>query len=76
MAAITKRYSREERIEQIKACGQAIIDNAEQIYGNFEYPQDLIITVTVGTDRIPTLEYKREFLTQGIIESISLLNIG
>ena len=73
MEVLIKRYiTREQRIEQIKACGQAIIDNAEQIYGNYEYPQNLTVTVTICSNEAPALTYERSFMTDGILKSINI----
>ena len=63
---------RKERVEQIKACGQAIVDNAEQIYGNYDYPQELTITVTIKPSEVPSLTYERSFMTDGMIRSINI----
>lgn len=38
------RYTREELIQNIKDCGQSLIDNAENIVGNYKYLGEIIIT--------------------------------
>ena len=53
--------TREERIQQIKYCGQSIIDNAESIYGNFEYPASLEIVVSMPIKEFPIITVKRDF---------------
>lgn len=41
----TQKISRrEELIQNIKDCGQSLIDNAENIVGNYKYLGDIIIT--------------------------------
>ena len=56
-------YTREELIQQIKNCGQSIIDNAESILGDERY----FMRVNVSFDilrlkaQAPNIEIKREF---------------
>lgn len=56
-------YSHDELIQQIKNCGQSIIDNAESILGDERY----FIKVNVSFDilrfkvQTPNIEIKREF---------------
>lgn len=42
------RNDKEEFIQNIKDCGQAIIDNAEKIAGDFKYMADVTITCCPG----------------------------
>lgn len=39
---------REELIEHIKACGQSIIDHAEEIVGNYKFDTGTYIELHVG----------------------------
>lgn len=56
--------TREQRIQQIKDCGQSIIDNAESIYGNFEYPASLEIVVSMPINKFPIITAKRDFYSE------------
>lgn len=56
--------TREQRIQQIKDCGQSIIDNAESIYGNFEYPASLEIVVSMPINEFPIITVKRDFYSE------------
>lgn len=47
------RLSREEIIQNIKDCGQSLIDNAEKIVGNYRYLGDIVITCYVNEDDEP-----------------------
>lgn len=64
------KQTKEERIQQIKDCGQAIIDNAAEIYGEFCYPTDLEIVVKFERGRPPTVEAKREFIPETFVARI------
>lgn len=37
-------YGREELVQNIKDCGQSLIDNAENIVGNYKYLGEITIT--------------------------------
>lgn len=56
--------TREERIQQIKDCGQSIIDNAESIYGDYECPANLEIVVTMNILEFPKITVKRDFFSE------------
>jgi hypothetical protein len=59
-------------IQNIKQCGQSLIDNAERIVSDFKYEQyGITITCKVGeSDRVPTIEIKREYIPEGYIEHL------
>lgn len=38
------RYSKEETIQNIKDCGQSLIDNAEKIANDYKYSGEIVIT--------------------------------
>ena len=61
--------TREQRIQQIKDCGQTIIDKAESIYGDYECPTNLHIVINMEVREIPTIEVKREFLSKIMIDN-------
>ena len=63
-----KGFSREERIQQIKDCGQSIIDNAETIVGDFEYPIGTKITIDIPMQEVPTIRAERSFYAEGMIK--------
>ena len=56
--------TKEERIQQIKDCGQTIIDKAADIYGNYEYPTDLEVVIKFNTNEIPSITVKRDFVSK------------
>lgn len=64
---------REERIQQIRDCGQSIIDKAETIYGDYECPLALEVVITMNTNEIPTITVKREFLSKVMLDNLSKL---
>jgi len=62
--------SREARIQQIKDCGQTIIDDAEKIYGDFKYPIALRITIDVAGREMPTINVDRQFYPTQTIDDL------
>ena len=60
---------KEELIENIKACGQSLIDNAEKIANDYKYNTDLTITCYPGMkDRHPGIVVEHEFVPEKIVE--------
>lgn len=61
--------TREELIQNIKDCGQSLIDNAEKIVADYKYMADLTITCYVNeTDRAPYINVSTEFIPENWIE--------
>lgn len=61
--------TKEERIQQIKDCGQTIIDKAEDIYGNYECPTDLEVVIKFGVNEFPSITVKRDFISKIMIHN-------
>lgn len=63
-------YTYEELLDQIKHCGQSIIDNAENILGNERYFTGVTVTFDIfrDADSIPEIEIKRKFIPELQIE--------
>lgn len=61
---------RKEVIQNIKDCGQSLIDNAEKIVGDYKYQvHGLTITCYVDEeDRFPTIEVNTKFLPEKLVE--------
>jgi hypothetical protein len=62
--------TREERIQQIKDCGQTIIDKAESIYGDYDFPTSLTVTIEMSMREFPTITVKREFYSKVMLEGL------
>ena len=65
-------YSRNELIEQIKNCGQSIIDNAESILGNERYFESITVIFDINRNRnwMPDIQIQRRFIPESEIENI------
>ena len=63
-------YTKEQRIQHIKDCGQSIIDNAENIYNDYKYPQGLKIIIDCEFNKVPTINVVRSFVPECLIERI------
>lgn len=63
-------YTNEEVIQNIKDCGQSIIDNAELIASKYEYLLNgITITCHVNeADDPPYIEVKTQFIPERFIE--------
>lgn len=60
---------REEIIQNIKDCGQSLIDNAEKIVGDYKFMTDLTITCCVNErGHAPYINVDAEFLPENFIE--------
>lgn len=65
-------YSRNELIDQIKHCGQSIIDNAESILGSERYFESITVIFDINRDRnlMPDIQIQRRFIPESEIENI------
>lgn len=60
---------REELIEHIKACGQSIIDHAEEIVGNYKFDTGTYIELHVGDrNEAPYISVTKDFIPEKFIE--------
>jgi hypothetical protein len=60
---------RETIIQNIKDCGQSLIDNAEKILNNYEYRQGLVITCYVDeVERAPYISIDEEFVPENVVK--------
>ena len=64
-------YSREERIKQLKDCGQSIIDNAENIVADFKYPSGINVTIEIRPHEVPIITTQRGFYAEGFVEGMN-----
>ena len=64
------RYTREDVVQNIKDCGQALIDNAEKIVTDYKYRcNDIKIICTVDKeDEAPHIEVTTQFYAEKFIE--------
>ena len=60
--------NRAERIQQIKDCGQSIVDKAESIYGDYDCPTSLKVTITMNVNELPTITVNREFCSEIMLD--------
>ena len=64
-----KRLKDEIIIQNIKDCGQSLIDNAEKILNDYKYRQGLVITCYVDEyDRAPYISVSEEFIPENTIK--------
>ena len=65
------RYSKEEIIQNIKDCGQSLIDNAENIANNYKYSDSSETVITCypnDWDRGPFIRVETTFVPEKFIE--------
>ena len=62
-------WSTEELIQNIKDCGQSLIDNAENIVSKYKYRSGLTITCYVDDrDSAPYINVDADFIPENFIE--------
>ena len=61
-------FKREERIKQLKSCGQSIIDNAEKIVSDVRYPLNTKIIIDMKPNEMPIIVYERSFIPESLLE--------
>jgi len=61
---------KEEYINQIKAVGQHLIDNAENILNDFEteHIREINIVSNIRCDEVPTVEINKSYIPKKIFE--------
>ena len=62
--------TREKRIQQIKDCGQSIIDNAESIYGDYAFSTSLKVTIDMPVREVPQITVERSFFAEKMLEHL------
>lgn len=72
MSIDRKLYTYNELVEQIKHCGQSIIDNAESILGNERYFESITIIFDINRNKncIPDIQIQRRFIPELEIEDL------
>ena len=67
------KWTTEEVIQNIKDCGQALIDHAESIAGDYKYRHyGLVITCRVDEcDREPYIEVYNEFTPENFVKRLT-----
>ena len=56
-------------IQNIKDCGQSLIDNAEKIVNDYKFPNGITITCYVDTvDEAPHIDINTSFIPENIIK--------
>lgn len=61
-------FDDEHLINQIKAIGQGLIDNAENIVTNLENKSNIIISIYFNGDSIPAVNVNTEFFPNKLLE--------
>ena len=62
---------REQIIQNIKSCGQSLINNAEQIAGDYEFLRSVSISCCVDDmSEAPTISVMHDFSPEIIIEKV------
>lgn len=65
------RLKDETIIQNIKDCGQSLIDNAEKIVRDYKYRQGLVITCYVDEyDRAPYISVQEELIPENVVQRL------
>lgn len=66
---------KEKIIQNIKDCGQSLIDNAENIVGDYKYARGFTINCFVdATDEVPYISVDVDFYPERFIERLNTNN--
>lgn len=57
-------YDKEVLVELVKACGQELIDRADDIVGSTEMLTDFDIWITIPKDEIPKIRVDKEIASK------------
>ena len=68
MAVLNKSFSTEQRAEQIKACCETIIENAEKIAEKYDLTSSYQITINISANEIPKITASQEFYSRKVID--------
>jgi len=62
--------TQEEFVRRIRACGQAIVDHAEDIANNYRYLTDLTVSFNMDLDEsyLPRIDVTSTFLPEGVVD--------
>ena len=64
-------FTRDEIIQNIKDCGQSLIDNAEKMIGDYKFFRDVTITCYVNkSEEAPYIKIDTSFIPEGFIKRI------
>lgn len=62
-------FTREQIIQNIKDCGQSLIDNAEKMVGDYKFFMDITITCYPNeTDQAPYISVDTNFVPENFIK--------
>ena len=61
-------FTKEERVEQLKACAAGIISNAEDIIGNAEFAVDWQVVIEMNCQEHPTVKIERHFIPKELMD--------
>ena len=64
-------FTKEERVEQLKACAAGIISNAEDIIGNAEFAVDWQVVIKMNCQEYPTVKIERHFNPKELMDAFN-----
>ena len=68
---------KEQTIQNIKDCGQSLIDNAEKIVNDYKFSRDVVITCYVNVrDEAPYISIDNSFIPEPFIARHSFLRVN
>ena len=70
MGTIEVKTKREKRIEQLKASAQTIIDNAEDIIGEYDFSMHYTVTIDIPCHEAPVIIMEKQFMSRKMIDAL------
>ena len=71
MAVENRCFTAQERAEQLKACCQTIIDNAEKIVKDIDLTINRKITIDIPSREFPTITVEQEFFSKKMLDCLN-----
>ena len=62
------KFNKEQLIEQIKAIGQGLIDNASFMVPNVENMSDIYISISFNPDSVPSINFSTDFYPNTLLD--------
>ena len=68
MAVKVTRLTNKEKAEQLKKCCETIIENAEEIVKDIDYPVEIIVSIHMECHQPPTIKIEQEFISKKMLD--------
>ena len=68
MAVLNQSFTTEERVAQLRACCETIIEKAEEIMKDIDLTTDRIVSIEFMCRELPEIRVENRFLSKNMID--------